>query len=227
MTPFRRPAVRLVLAAAAAGLLVPAVPALGGGPAGTTAGGVLVAPIACNAATCEGTEAADTIVANNNPNKVIGKGGDDDIELDAAFPSGSPDVGLGGEGRDCIDGGAGDDIMIGGPGDDNRPCEFTAFVDPQAALTGGPGNDRIYGGPGNDSMNGIFDDDVLNGGPGDDFLRDGSPDDEDRRFGRWGKDTQYARDGVGADLIDGGPGKDDCSGDAVDTFVNCEKITRL
>ncbi len=226
MTPFRRPAVRLVLAVAAAGLLVPTVPALANELSATTAG-VLIAPIACNTAVCEGTEENDTIVADNSANKVIGKGGDDDIELDAAFPSGSPDVGLGGEGRDCIDGGAGGDVMIGGPGDDNRPCEFTAFVDPEAALTGGPGNDRIYGGPGNDSMNGITDDDTLVGGTGDDLLRDGSPDDKDRLFGGPGKDTLDARDGDGNDLIDGGPGNDDCSGDKNDRFVNCERITRL
>ena len=182
--------------------------------------------IACNSGTCEGTDGADTIVAGNSANRVIGKAGDDDIELDAAFPSGSPDVGLGGEGRDCIDGGAGGDVMIGGPGDDNRPCEFTAFVDPEAALTGGPGNDRIEGGPGNDSMNGIFDDDLLLGGTGDDLLRDASPDDKDRMFGGPGKDTLDARDGGGDDLVDGGPGKDDCSGDQGDRFVNCERVQR-
>ncbi len=117
--------------------------------------------------------------------------------------------------------------MIGGPGDDNRPCDFTAFVDPEAALTGGPGNDRIEGGPGNDSMNGIFDDDTLLGGTGDDLLRDGSPDDKDRLFGGRGTDTLDARDGAGDDLIDGGPGVDDCSGDANDTFANCERLTRV
>jgi Ca2+-binding RTX toxin-like protein len=181
-------------------------------------------PLACDAPTCEGTDEADTIIAGQSANRVIGKGGDDDIELDAAFPSGSPDVGLGGEGRDCIDGGAGGDVMIGGPGDDNRPCEFTAFVDPEAALTGGPGNDRIDGGPGNDSMNGIFDDDLLLGGTGDDLLRDASPDDKDRLYGGWGKDTLNAQDGGGDDLIDGGPGKDDCTGDRGDRFVNCESV---
>ena len=183
--------------------------------------------LACNSDTCEGTDEPDTIVAGNSANRVIGKGGDDDIELDAAFPSGSPDVGIGGEGRDCIDGGAGGDVMIGGPGDDNRPCEFTAFVDPEAALTGGPGNDRIDGGPGNDSMNGIFDDDLLLGGPGDDLLRDTSPDDKDRLFGGPGKDTLEATDGDGDDLIDGGPGKDDCTGDRNDRFVNCERVERV
>jgi Ca2+-binding RTX toxin-like protein len=99
--------------------------------------------------------------------------------------------------------------MIGGPGDDNVPCEFSAFVDPEAALTGGPGNDRIYG------------------GPGDDLLRDTSPDDKDKLFGGLGNDTLEATDDVGANLVDGGPGKDDCSGDAADTFVYCERITRL
>lgn len=60
--------------------------------------------------------------------------------------------------------------------------------------------------PGNDSMNEMFDDDLLLGGTGDDLLRDGSPDDKDRLFG--------------------GSGKDDCTGDQSDRFVNCEKITR-
>ena len=183
--------------------------------------------VACDGGRCEGTDAADTIVAGNKAEQVYGLGGDDDIELDAAFPSGSSDVGVGGPGRDCIDGGGGNDLMIGGPGDDNRPCEFSAFVDPQAAMTGGPGNDRIDGGPGNDSMNGIFDDDTLIGGTGDDLLRDGSPQDRDRLYGGPGKDTLEATDGDAGDLLDGGPGNDDCSGDKGDRFVNCERIQRI
>ena len=123
--------------------------------------------ITCDGGRCEGTPDPDTIVASNKPERVFGNGGDDDIEL-AAFPSGSSDVADGGPGRDCIDGGAGGDLMVGGPGDDNRVCEFTAFVDPQAAMTGGPGDDWIDGGPGDDTMNGIFDNDTLVGGPGSD-----------------------------------------------------------
>jgi Ca2+-binding RTX toxin-like protein len=222
MTPFRRPAVRLVLAAAAAGLLVPAVPALAGEWGATTAGVTNAEIITCEGGKCEGTEDADTIVASNATQQVFGYGGDDDIELDVIFTSGSGDVGVGGEGRDCIDGGAGNDRMFGGPGDDNRPCEFTAFVDPQAALTGGPGDDTIFGGPGNDSMNGIFDNDTLFGGTGDDLLRDTSPGDKDRLFGEAGDDTLDARDGDGGDLIDGGPGTDRCFGDPGDQLVNCE-----
>lgn len=183
--------------------------------------------ITCNGGRCEGTEAADTIEASNNAEYVVGKGGNDDIELDAAFPGGKSDIGKGGDGRDCIDGGAGNDKMFGGPGDDNRPCEFTAFVDPLAALTGGPGNDRIEGGTGNDSMNGIVGDDLLLGGPGNDLLRDDSPGDKDRLQGQSGADKLDARDGDGNDVIDGGSGRDDCTGDRGDRFISCERITRL
>ncbi len=242
MSPSRRPSVRLVLAAAAAGLLVPAVPALADELVVTTGGvglaqngtetqrrsnNVAANVITCDGGRCDGTDASDTIVAGNSPDQVFGKGGDDDIELDAVFPSGSSDVGVGGPGRDCIDGGGGDDLMIGGPGDDNRPCEFTAFVDPQAALTGGPGDDRIVGGPGDDSMNGIFDNDTLLGGTGNDFLRDTSPRDSDRLFGGPGRDTLDARDGDGNDFVHGGFGSDDCSGDQNDQFVNCERVQRF
>ncbi len=222
MSPFRRPPVRLILAAGAVSLLMPAA-----GVAIAQNNNVVTNIINCDGGRCEGTDGRDTIVALNNPDRIFGKGGDDDIELDAVFPSGSSDVAFGGPGRDCIDGGGGGDLMVGGPGDDNRPCEFTAFVDPQAALTGGPGNDRIEGGPGDDSMNGIFDDDTLLGGTGNDFLRDTSPSDEDRLFGGPGSDTLDARDGGGDDLVDGGSGSDDCSGDQGDRFVNCERIQRF
>jgi Ca2+-binding RTX toxin-like protein len=230
MTPFRRPTVRLALAAAAAGLLVPAAPVLADDVGGVRA--EAPAPVVgevkrCEGGRCEGTQDKDTLIGNNATQRFVALGGDDDIELDEIFTSGSGDAAFGGEGRDCIDGGAGNDLMVGGPGDDNRPCEFTAFVDPQAGLTGGPGDDTIHGGDGNDSMNGIFDDDKLFGGPGDDLLRDTSTGDKDRLFGGPGNDTLDARDGVGADLIDGGAGKDSCSGDSIDTFVNCESITRV
>lgn len=231
MTPFRRPSVRLVLAAGAAGLLLPAVPALGDNPTAGVASAQdgtgtsnSTAVITCDGGRCEGTDGRDTIVASNKPEQIFAKAGDDDIELDAAFPSGSSDEAYGGEGRDCIDGGGGGDLMVGGPGDDNRPCEFTVFVDPLAALTGGPGDDRIEGGPGDDSMNGIFDNDTLIGGTGDDLLRDPSPRDVDRLYGEDGRDTLDARDGAGDDFIDGGAGSDDCTGDPGDHFVNCERI---
>lgn len=223
MTPSRRPPARLVLAAGAAALLFPVTAGVASADNATQTqnppNGKL---ITCEGGTCEGTNEADTIVANNATQRVFAYKGDDDIELDAIFTSGSGDRAFGGEGRDCIDGGAGNDLMVGGSGDDNRPCEFTAFVDPQAALTGGPGDDRILGGPGNDSMNGIFDDDSLFGEAGNDLLRDNYPADKDRLFGGPGNDVLDARDGDGNDRIDGGPGKDSCLGDPGDRLDNCE-----
>lgn len=176
----------------------------------------------CSVGSCEGTEDGDLIVAGNDADEIIAKGGDDDIELDAVFLNGSNDVAYGGPGRDCIDGGGGDDLMIGGDGNDDRPCEFTFFVNTRAALTGGPGNDRIEGGPGNDTMDGIFDDDTLLGGPGNDLLEDFAQRDRDKLYGGPGNDTLNAKDGDGMDIIDGGPGVDGCTGDPGDTLVNCE-----
>lgn len=191
--------------------------------------------IFCNEpGTCEGTNNSDTIVADNDTQKVIAKDGNDDVELDVGFAvpeaggnkvDGSDDEGLGGEGRDCIDGGGGDDLIIGGEGDDNRPCEFTAFVNPRAALTAGPGDDKVEGGPGDDSMDGIGDDDKLSGNRGDDLIEDFMTNDEDRLFGNRGDDTLNATDADDGDKVDGGPGRDDCSGDASDTFRNCERVS--
>jgi hypothetical protein len=178
--------------------------------------------ITCDGGRCEGTEERDTIVASDKAEEVVAKGGDDDIELDVVFPVGSDDVAFGGPGRDCIDGGGGQDLMVGGPGDDNRPCEFTAFVNPRAAMTGGPGDDVLDGGPGDDSLDGIADDDTLIGGEGRDLIEDLSPSDSDRLFGDGGDDELNATDGDGGDVVDGGPGRDRCSGDVRDTFRNCE-----
>lgn len=175
---------------------------------------------------CKGTNESDVIVADNEDQKVIAKRGDDDIELDVVFPVGDgDDVAVGGQGRDCIDGGAGNDVFYGGPGDDNRPCEFTAFVNPRAGMTSGPGDDRVYGGPGDDSMDGIFDDDTLKGGPGNDLIEDPQTSDSDKLFGGSGDDELNATDGTGDDVVDGGSGEDQCSGDEGDEFRNCEEIT--
>ena len=179
-------------------------------------------PIRCEGGRCEGTEARDVIVTSDRSEEVIAKGGDDDVELDETVLGGSDDVAFGGPGRDCIDGGSGDDLMIAGPDDDNRPCEFTAFVNPRAGLTSGPGDDTIDGGPGNDSMDGIAGDDTLIGGEGNDLIEDFQTQDSDRFFGDAGDDMLNATDGDGNDLVDGGDGKDDCAGDPGDTIRNCE-----
>jgi Ca2+-binding RTX toxin-like protein len=185
--------------------------------------------IPCNGGRCDGGEDNDTLVASNGAEQVIGNGGDDDIELDAAFPGGQqrpgsrrPSAG------DCIDGGAGGDLMVGGAGDDDRPCEFTAFVDPRGGADGWRPATTGSRRPGqrHDERHHL-DDDVLVGGTGNDVLRDGSPMDADRLFGGRDDDMLDARDGDSDDVIHGGPGEDDCSGDADDTFVDCERITKL
>ncbi len=175
-----------------------------------------------DAGRCEGTDESDVIVASDESQRVIAKAGDDDIELDETIVGGSDDIAFGGRGRDCIDGGAGNDVMIGGRGDDDRPCEFTAFVNPQAGMTAGPGDDRVEGGPGDDSMDGIADDDTLIGNTGRDRINDPAPDDKDRLFGGQDSDILDSTDGDGDDVVDGGRGRDRCSGDAGDEFRNCE-----
>ena len=189
--------------------------------------GVAVAQNTINCTgTCEGTDGNDTIVASTGSETVIAKGGDDDVELDAAIAVGGDDVAFGGPGRDCIDGGAGADLMLGEEGDDNRPCEFTAFVNPRAALTSGPGDDRVEGGPGNDSMDGISGSDTLIGNDGDDLIEDFQTADADTMLGGQGSDEINATDGDGDDVVDGGGGEDTCSGDLGDTIMNCEPAER-
>jgi hypothetical protein len=36
-----------------------------------------------------------------------------------------------------------------------------------------------------------------------------------------------ATDGDGNDIVNGGPGSDDCTGDATDRFISCERINRI
>ena len=179
----------------------------------------------CDTSKCVGTPQNDTLVASDGENTVLAKGGDDDVELDETIAVGSDDIGRGGRGQDCIDGGAGADLMIGGPGDDNRPCEFTAFVNPRAALTAGPGDDIVLGRKGDDSLDGITGSDKLVGGAGDDVIDDPAPSDSDRLLGRRGNDELTSTDADGDDLVDGGRGTDSCTGDSGDVFVRCETVT--
>jgi hypothetical protein len=200
--------------------------------------------------TCIGTPRGDTLIGGQGVDRIFGVGGDDDIEQNLVFVSGASDEAHGGLGRDCIDGGGGTSRQFGDEGDDNVPCEFTAFVDPQAALTSGPGPDVVHGGTGNDSMDGIFDSDKLYGDQGNDLINDPYPLDRDELYGGPGSDTLNAADGGNDDIIDGdgpylgdtslknptggnlkqGGGStsdvDTCYGDPGDTFVNCERIIR-
>jgi hypothetical protein len=186
--------------------------------------------IVCNdllGGTCLGTPRSDTLIGGQSVDHIFGGAGDDDIEQNLVFLSGSSDDAHGGPGRDCIDGGGGVSQQFGDDGDDNVPCGFTAFVDPEAALTGGPGKDIEHGGNGNDSLDGIFDSDTLYGDAGNDLINDPYPFDQDKEYGGPGDDVLNASDGGNDDLVDGGPGNDTCIGDPGDTFVNCEHIIRF
>jgi hypothetical protein len=231
-------AATLVIPLAAASPMASAAPAA---PAIPNAGPAAAAPplpptnplkpvILCNGlngGTCTGTPDSDTLIAGQKIDHIFGGAGDDDIEQNVIFLQGSSDDAHGGPGRDCIDGGGGDSQQFGDDGDDNVPCEFTAFVDPQAALTGGPGDDTEHGGNGNDSLDGIFDSDTLYGDAGDDLINDPYPNDQDKEYGGPGNDVLNASDAGNDDIVDGGPGNDTCYGDPGDTFVNCEHTIRF
>ena len=152
---------------------------------------------------CPGTPKGDTLIGGQEVDRIFGLGGDDDIEQNLVFVAGASDEAHGGPGRDCIDGGGGVSRQFGDEGDDNVPCEFTAFVDPQAALTSGPGPDIVHGGTGDDSMDGIFDSDKLHGDEGDDLINDPYPLDRDELYGGPGNDILNAADLGNDDIVDG------------------------
>ncbi|MFC5061023.1 calcium-binding protein [Actinomycetospora atypica] len=186
--------------------------------------------ILCNnlqGGTCNGTPQSDTLIGGQLVDHIFGGAGDDDIEQNLIFLQGASDDAHGGPGRDCIDGGGGNSLQFGDDGDDNVPCEFTAFVDPEAALTSGPGDDTVHGGRGNDSMDGIFDSDTLYGDEGDDLINDPFLNDQDKEYGGPGNDVLNASDLGNDDIVDGGPGNDTCFGDPGDKFSNCERIYRV
>ena len=95
-------------------------------------------------------------------------------------------------------------------------------------LEGTAGADTICGGGGNDTIIAAGGADTLRGGAGADVLQGQGGSDElvgggglDRLFGGYGTDTLRARDGVGGETVDGGPGTDDCQRDSTDTSTSC------
>ncbi len=108
-----------------------------------------------------------------------------------------------------IDGGPGSDHILGGDGHD--------FIE------GGFGNDRLRGRGAYDFLNGdgIFTsgkggDDVVRGGAGGDVISDSDDRGSDSLYGEAGRDLIDARDGLVDRVIDGGPGKDECTLDSKD-----------
>jgi Ca2+-binding RTX toxin-like protein len=85
-------------------------------------------------------------------------------------------------------------------------------------IRGGPGNDVIRARGGNDAVFGGAGRDVLRGGAGSDELVDHQG--ANRLFGNAGADRLDGRRG-GADLLNGGPGRDRCLGNKNDTRRRC------
>jgi Ca2+-binding RTX toxin-like protein len=141
-------------------------------------------------ATIVGTPGDDVIEGTDGRDIILGLGGDDRIVAGGETYSEYH--------YDRICGGPGDDVLFGHQEPNGQYLETEAIVD------GGPGNDRLvggihlYGGPGNDELRGEEGGDTLYGGPGNDIIDGGEPDEADF----YAADTATFRDGpVTADLV--------------------------
>ena len=170
-----------------------------------------------------GADGNDDLDGSSGDDLINGGPGDDRVFAgdgdDIAFGLAGADVlrGDGGDdrlfgqlGNDQIDGGGDDDFLLGNEGNDTIDGAFG-----NNTINGGEGNDTLNGGAGNDEIFGDGNlahagDDTINGGRGIDLL-----------IGFAGDDTITANDGE-ADIVNGGPGIDPCTTDAIDTVFNCE-----
>ena len=103
----------------------------------------------------------DTILADNNDNRIVSLNGWDLVD--------------GRGGNDFISGFFGNDTLIGGTGDDTLHGEggndLLQGGDDNDVLIGSRGNDTLEGGDGDDFLRGGFNNDVINGGAGNDDLK--------------------------------------------------------
>lgn len=153
--------------------------------------------------TITGTQGDDRLIGTNGSDVICGLGGEDRIR-----GRGGGDVIRGGPGGDTMFGNAGADAIVGGAGSD--------FMVP------GRGRDLARGGRGQDfSSIGSAGPDTLHGGAGSDSMTDFRG--ADHVFGGAGGDRCLAtQDGVGDDVIQGGPGRDIGDADAGDRVVSVE-----
>lgn len=182
----------------------------------------------------------DVLFGEEGDDFIIGVDGNDIIEggLGNDVLNGGPgnDNVSGNEGNDLVFGLAGNDVVDGGVGNDQVFGQVGADT-----IIGGSGNDSLFGNEGDDTINGRAGMNIINGGPGNDTINGGSGDEQifgdgslqqagndiinggggsDVILGFAGVDTIIADDGV-ADTVNGGPGVDSCSTDALDTVFNC------
>jgi Ca2+-binding RTX toxin-like protein len=162
--------------------------------------GLLLAPLAGQAAakSCGGKQV--TIMGTAGDDHIVGKGASDVI--------------WGGGGNDVISGGHnGNDTICGGPGNDT--IRAGGGFD---AIYGDDGDDHLFGETGSDMIDGGGGDDTLSGFKGADHLHGGGGDDS--LVGAKGPDTldggagnDYADGAQGSDEIEGGGGDDKLLGD--------------
>ena len=112
-----------------------------------------------------GGPGADTLIANDFGNHLVGGAGADTLTGGAGA-----DMLEGGTGADVIQGGYGADILYGNDDADilygNQDNDVLYGNQGADTLYGGQGADSLYGGQGDDSMFGNADNDVLEGGAG-------------------------------------------------------------
>jgi len=158
-------------------------------------------PLVVDNAVIIGTNNADYIEVVGVHNRILGRGGDDEIRVLGGLSEGDP-----------ID--QTYNVAHGGPGDDYIELigEF----------------DLADGGPGNDYLNLIGWNDTARGGPGDDILESSGqrPGSLTRLFGGPGDDYFYVT--RGGQFLDGGPGYDrfqegSCEPELVE-YLNIEEL---
>ncbi|MGB0922507.1 MAG: calcium-binding protein [Alphaproteobacteria bacterium] len=141
-----------------------------------------------------GTDAHETIIGTDGPNRVNAGGGRDILfglaGEDVLNGGAGDDVLHGGDDNDRLGGEAGNDVLNGGHGDDD--------------LRGGAGQDVLRGDSGGDDLFGQDGDDVLHGGTGDDVLYGGAG--ADILFGNAGNDRLYGEDGADVFVLRDGDG---------------------
>ncbi|MBV7378607.1 M10 family metallopeptidase [Maritimibacter dapengensis] len=137
-----------------------------------------------------GSNFGDEIMGNDLRNRIVARGGDDEIS-----GLGGDDIVFGGSGADRIFGGAGDDTLTGQVGDDSLfgqdGDDLLAGHAGDDLLVGSAGRDRLFGGAGNDTLVGGDHNDRLVGGTGDDILSGGD-----------GADRFIFLPGDGADIVE-------------------------
>ncbi|MEO6589204.1 MAG: calcium-binding protein [Pyrinomonadaceae bacterium] len=168
-----------------------------------------------------GNDGNDTVNAGNGLDFVLGGNGNDTLN-----GGDHTDFLFGLDGNDIIHGNDGPEIIAGNTGEDKIYSD-TGVI---ALLLGNSGNDSINGGAGIDLAFGGFDNDVIYGGDGIvDILSGGEHEDEingqdglDIILGDKGRDIIKAGNGI--DLVFGGDGIDDISGDGYDVFSGGDQM---